>query len=373
MNAFERPMRAADRFQRRWRVLALPVAVWKKFADDQAGNLAALIAYYAFAALFPLLLLLATALDIALANNPALRHQLLQSALAQYPVIGPQINASLGHIPGTGLALAVGSVLLLLGTRGVANAMQNALCEIWGIARKDRPGGITRQLWAMALVATVSVGFLVTTFLAGLASGVGHFITDAGTYIATVIVSLILNFGMFWLGFRLATMRHVRWRDLRTGAAIAAVCWQVLQMVGGYVVSHQLHRASQLYGTFGVVLGLLAWLFLQAEVTIYAAEADVVLTRRMWPRSLLKQPDDSEETTKPDKLLPGPRGAAESKQPVRGGRISGGGAPAPHGQPAGQPGNPARDTLVDVDVRPDVPPPRDGGRGQAADGPPGER
>ena len=100
-----------------------------------------------------------------------------------------------------------------------------------------------------------------------------------------MLISLVLNVGVFWLSFRIATAWKVPWRDLRIGAAIAAVCWQVLQVVGGYVVSHQLHRASELYGTFGIVLGLLAWLFLQAEVTLYAAEVDVVLARRLWPRS----------------------------------------------------------------------------------------
>ena len=97
----------------------------------------------------------------------------------------------------------------------------------------------------------------------------------------------MLNVGVFWLGFRLATARLVRWRDLLVGALIAAVIWQVLQVAGGYVVSHQLHRANELYGTFGVVLGLVAWLYLQAEATLWAAEVDVVLARRLWPVSVL--------------------------------------------------------------------------------------
>src|ERR1700739_202974 len=110
MNAIQRPLRATDRFQQRWPALAFPIAVWSKFNDDQAGNLAALIAYYAFLALFPLLLLLVTVLDIVLKNNAALRASLLDSALAQYPVIGPQINNSLGSISGTGLPLVIGAV-----------------------------------------------------------------------------------------------------------------------------------------------------------------------------------------------------------------------------------------------------------------------
>ena len=144
------------------------------------------------------------------------------------------------------------------------------------------------QLWALALVLTVGIGFIVTTFLSGLAGGVGHVINGDGR---------AHRHGAGLPGperrrvlARLPDrdrVRRCRWRDLRTGAAIAAVCWQVLQLAGGYVVSHQLHRASELYGTFGIVLGLLAWLFLQAEVTLYAAEVDVVLARRLWPRSIM--------------------------------------------------------------------------------------
>jgi YihY family inner membrane protein len=287
MNVIERPLGAADRFQQRWPPLAFPVAVWSKFNDDQAGNLAALIAYYAFAALFPLLLVLVTVLNIVLANDSSLRDDLFNSALSQYPVIGPQIRDNLGTIPGTGLPLIIGTVLLLLGARGVAAAMQNAMCEIWGITKDQRPGFPMSQVWAVALMLTVGIGLVLTTVLSGLAGGTGHVITGAGAHVGAIAVSLILNVGMFWLSFRIASAHKVPWRQLRTGAAIAAVFWQVLQVTGGYVISHQLHRASELYGTFGIVLGLLAWLFLQAEVTLYAAEADVVLARRLWPRSVL--------------------------------------------------------------------------------------
>ena len=287
MNAIERRLHAADRFQQRHRVLAFPVGVWSKFNDDQAGNLAALISYYAFAALLPLLLILVTVLNIVLKNNPAVRDSLLNSALAQYPVIGVHIKDNLGTIPGTGLPLVIGIVFLLFGARGVAGAMQNALCEVWDIKKEDRPGFPLSQLWAFALVVTVGIGFIVTTSLSSMAGGVGHVINGAVAYTGTVLVSLILNVGVFWLSFKIATAWQVPWRQLRTGAAIGAVCWQVLQVVGGYVISHQLHRASELYGTFGIVLGLLAWLFLQAELTLYAAEVDVVLTRRLWPRSIL--------------------------------------------------------------------------------------
>jgi membrane protein len=363
MNAFERPLRAVDRFQQRLPVLAVPVGVWSKFNDDQAGNLAALIAYYAFAALFPLLLVLVTVLDIVLKNDPSLRDTLLNSALAQYPVIGPQIKSNLGSIPAAGAPLVIGLVFLLLGARGVAGAMQNAMCEVWGIKKEQRPGFPLSQLWAFALVLTVGLGFIVTTFLSGLAAGAGHVLNGAVTHVGAVAISLILNVGVFWLSFKIATAWQVPWRELRTGSAIAAVCWQILQVVGGYVVSHQLHRASELYGTFGVVLGLLAWLFLQAEVTLYAAEADVVLARHLWPRSVLpatadqpaQESEPAQETLSPQENQPAQETqAAQENQPVQQGR----GDDARPDDRSSLEGQPGRDDRADAGGPAPVPPPR---------------
>jgi membrane protein len=341
MSAIERPLRGVDRFQQRLPVLAFPVGVWSKFNDDQAGNLAALIAYYAFAALFPLLLVLVTVLDIVLKNDPSLRDSLLNSALSQYPVIGPQIKSNLGSIGASGVPLVIGIVFLVLGARGVAGAMQNAMYEIWGIKKEQRPGFPLQQLWAFALVLTVGIGFIVTTFLSGVAGGAGHLLNGAVAHVGAVAISLILNVGVFWLSFKIATAWQVPWRELRIGSAIAAVCWQVLQVVGGYVVGHQLHRANELYGIFGVVLGLLAWLFLQAEVTLYAAEVDVVLARRLWPRSLLPaKADEPAQENEP----------ARESEPAQGSQPAQQNGPVQEVQP-GEESQPAGDNQGDQETQ----------------------
>ncbi|HMJ03283.1 MAG TPA: hypothetical protein VK506_10095, partial [Conexibacter sp.] len=81
------PVRALDRFQRRHGVLGFPLGVVKKFADDQAGHLAALMAYYGFFALFPLLLVLVTVLGWVLQGNRELYDEIVKGALGQFPVI----------------------------------------------------------------------------------------------------------------------------------------------------------------------------------------------------------------------------------------------------------------------------------------------
>ena len=286
MSRLKKAVHAVDSLQQRNEWLAVPAAVWKKFGDDQAGNLAALVAYFAFAALFPLLLVLVTVLGLVLKNDPALQQRLLNSALGQYPVIGQQLGHG-GRLPGSGLALAIGLIGTFIGARGVANAIQNALCAAWEIPYARRPGFPWSWLRSFGLMVVIGVGFTGTTVLS---TAAGRVFPGAGATVAAVAVSLVLNIGMFWLAFRLGTPGEIGWRQLRLGALIAGVIWQILQYVGGYFVSHQLAHASPIYGTFAVVIGLIAWLYLQAELTLYAVEINVVVVLRLWPRSIAPPP-----------------------------------------------------------------------------------
>jgi membrane protein len=280
----------ADRLQQRQRWLAFPLAAGKKFADDQAGNLAALIAYYAFVSLFPLFLALVTILDLLLASHPAFRERIVSSALASYPVIGPQLKSNVHALSSTGAALAIGLIGTVLGARGLAVATQNALNVAWAVPYYRRPRLPGSLLRSLGLITIVGPCELATLVLSGLAGGAGHVLTGIGARTGAVAISLALNAGVFWLAFRLATASQVRTRELRLGAVIAATAWQVLQTAGGYLVAHQLARYSALYGVFAIVLGLLAWLFLQAQITLYAVEVNVVRVYRLWPRSMFPPP-----------------------------------------------------------------------------------
>jgi membrane protein len=290
MSMVKKAVQAADALQQRNAWLAVPVAVWKKFGDDQAGNLAALIAYYAFVAVFPLLLVLVTVLDLVLKDNPGLQRRLLNSALSQYPVIGQQLG-HIGPLHESGLALVVGLLGTFFGARGVASAIQNALNELWEIPIARRPGFPWSWLRSFGLMVVIGLGLVFTTFLSTSASGgAARLLPGPGAKIAALVVSLVISVGVFWLAFRLGTAPEIGWRQLRPGALIAGVIWQVLQYVGGYFVSHQLAHASPVYGTFAVVIGLLAWLYLEAELTLYAVEINVVSALRLWPRSIAPPP-----------------------------------------------------------------------------------
>jgi membrane protein len=294
MNMLKRAVGAVDALQQRHAWLAVPVAVWKKFGDDQAGNLAALIAYSAFVGIFPLLLVAFTVLDLVIKDHPeliGLQHA-VNSAVEKYPVIGPYVqHGGIGRLHQTGVALVVGILATFIGALGVANSLQNALNSVWEIPFARRPGFPWSWLRSAALIIVIGLGFVLTTALSGLASGVGHVLPDvSGLSIPAIVVSLLLNFGFFWLGFRLGTAKEITWRQLWLGAAISAVIWQILQTIGATFVARQVAHASPLYGTFALVLGLVAWLYLQAQLTLYAVEFNVVRVYRLWPRSIAPPP-----------------------------------------------------------------------------------
>lgn len=281
------PLRRLDRLQQRWRALAFPFAVFRKFGDDQAGSLAALIAYWGFFSLFPLLLVLITTLGIVLRGHSALQRSILNSALTNFPVIGDDLQRSTHALSGhTTLGFVIGIGLALWAGLGVVRAMENAMNSVWQVPFRRRP-----NFWISVGRAIVMLALLgaVTVLSAGVAAvgGASHvwWWTAVG-----VLLSLALNFGLFMLAFRILTTADVSWSDVRIGAVIGAVAWTVLQALGGYIVSHQLQHASATYGTFAIVVGLLGWMYIGAQLTLYAAELNVVRARRLWPRSLIQPP-----------------------------------------------------------------------------------
>ncbi len=276
-------VRAIDRAQQSHAWLAMAVATWKKFGDDQAGNLAALVAYYAFASLFPLLLVAYTVLDLVSKASPSVASR-LESALKDYPVIGDLGGQTLNR---AGLALVVGILLTLYASLGVANAIQNAMNTAWTVPKYQRPGFPKNQLRSLGIIAIIGPGEIITIALSTIASGAGH-LGGAGGKAAAIVISLLLNVGLFWLAFRMATSKDVRGRDLRLGAILAAIAWQILQLALSSGLVH-LHSRSA-YGTFGTVLAILTWVYLQAQITLYVVELDVVRARRLWPRSVVPPP-----------------------------------------------------------------------------------
>jgi membrane protein len=289
MKAIDNTIEKADEFQERHRFLGFPFAVIKKFGDDQAGNLAALIAYYGFFSLFPLLLVLVAVLNLVLKGNPDLRGDILNSALRQFPIIGSDLGRlSAFKEGGAGVAIGIGTLTALWAGLGVTQAAQNAMNTVWDVPRKERPNFVKSRLRGLLLLVVLGSFVLASTFLSGLGTSTGSL--GALLRVAGFVASLVLNLALFMLAYKVLTDRDVSWRDVFPGAAFGAVVWTILQVVGGLYVSHTLKGSTNLYGTFAVVLGLLAWLYLGAQVFVYGAEINVVKAQRLWPRNIKTPP-----------------------------------------------------------------------------------
>ena len=280
-----RPVRAFDKVQQRHRWLAIPTAVVRKFGDDQAGSLASLLAYYAFFSVFPLLLVFTTILGFVLQGNPGAQRSIERSVLGQFPVIGDQIkvHALTGHT----LALVIGLVVALLGGLGVTQAAQNAFNRVWAVPFKDRSDFLGSRLRGLALLAALGSLFIVATVMSGLVTGLGGPLVK----VAAIVLSLVVNFGLYLAAFRFLTAATIRTRSLWLGVAFAAVFLEILQLAGGIYINHVWRHASAFYSQFALVIALIVWLHLVAHITLYAAEINVVASRRLWPRSLIGPPD----------------------------------------------------------------------------------
>ena len=263
----------------------------KKFGDDQAGNLVALLAYYAFLATFPLLLALTTILGLVLRNFPRLQRDLLDSAFAEFPIIGAQIHDQLGVASfGNAFSLTIGLVGAFLGGRGFATGLQNTLSSLWAVPRAERPGFPANYLRTIALLL-LSVGVAVTAAASAAAGVVTAWgVGDCAVHLVSIGVGSVLGWGYLLAVFRVATPAKVPTSWMLPGAAVSAVVWQLLLTAAGVIVAHLLRHAQAVAGLFGLVLGLLAWFGLQATVVVYAIEADVVRAKHLWPRSLIPPP-----------------------------------------------------------------------------------
>jgi membrane protein len=286
----KRYLQVFDTFQQSHRWAAFPYAVYQKFSDDQAGNLAALIAYYAFFSIFPLLLAFTTVLGYVLQGDPSLQHRVFSSVLGQFPIIGQ--HSSFHPLTGSLPALVLGLLLGLWSGLGVANAAQNAFNTVYEIPRVERPGFLPRVLRSLGLLLVGGLGFAATTALSGLVTSAGKYGLHLGIGLDVLgaIVSLVFDTALFLVMFGWLTGKHISWRDNLPGAVISAIAWEILQLVGGALIAHKLRGERSTYGDFAFVIGLLGWFYLEAQIVLYAAEVNVVRQLRLWPRALFGKP-----------------------------------------------------------------------------------
>lgn len=272
-----------DVFQRQHVWLALPHGIIKKFGEDGGGHLAALITYYGFLSLFPLLIVATAFAQIVSQGNIELKDRIIGAVTSYFPAIGGSLSASLGTPARTGTALFLGVLIAFYGARGIADSVQHALHVIWSVPRKKRARFPISMLRSFGIIVFAGLGLIVSAILSGYATSSDHAL---GIRIIVGTAGFIMLFSVFWGIFTYGSSARKRPIANIPGALIAAIGLQILQAAGSYLILSQLHRYSGLNAQFGIVLVLLFWIYVQAQIFIFALEYNTVRAQRLYPRAL---------------------------------------------------------------------------------------
>jgi len=227
----------------------------------------------------------------------------LDSALAQFPVIGGQITANIRSFHGSVVGLVIGMLGCVYGGLGIVQATQSTLNKVWGVPRNSRPDPVKARLRSLLLLAFGGASVIATTVLSALGAAAGAYGASLGgsaRAIATA-AAVLLNVALFTVAFKVLTGRPVTIRQIRAGAVAAAVTWQALQWAGTLLLGQKLKGATATYGLFALVLGLLAWIYIGAVTTVICAEFNAVRAGQLWPRSLLAPFTDNAALTTADR------------------------------------------------------------------------
>ncbi len=282
MNIIQKTLASIDGYQRRRKRLSFAVAVVKKYGDDQAGYQAALVTYYGFLSLFPLLLILTTVAGILSSRDPQLGNELIGSVSSYFPVIGESLESSVRTGGKSGLALVIGLLLSLYGARGIADAFRNAINNIWHIPLARRSGFPQSLLRNIGIIVGGGVGFVLASSVSGWAAtavGRGPIFT-----VLSIIVNWLILYGVFLFIFRLSLPLSIAVKQFQVSAVIAATGLAILQRVGAEILNNITPSAYS--ALFATTLGLLAWIYLQAQVVMYATVVATVHDEKLWPRGL---------------------------------------------------------------------------------------
>jgi membrane protein len=286
-NFLQRMLSRIDLFQQQHKAFALPYAIIKKYGDDEAGYQGALLSYYGFVSLFPLLIVATSLVDLITRHNATLRDRLLDSVTGYFPAIGTDLQSSIHASGKSGIGLVIGLLITLYGARGVADAVRHAMDHVWQVPTAKRAGFPKGPLKSLSLMLGGGAGLVLAAFLSSYATASGH------SFVLRMLISLLSLAVLFWTFcflFRYATSSKHQLHDNFPGAIVAAVGLQILQTAGTYLITHQLRNLNGLNAQFAVVLALLFWLYLQAQVFLYAAEINTVRTLKLWPRSITGKP-----------------------------------------------------------------------------------
>jgi YihY family inner membrane protein len=275
-----------DHGQQHRPALSIPIATYKKFGEDKSANIAAMMAFWAFFSIFPLLLALVTVLGYVLPD--ADKKRVLEQVSGYLPLLD---TSSIGGLQGNWLALVIGLASALWSGSAVVRVTQDGFNAVWEVPQVERPKFLEQLRRSLLALVTIGLGLLASAVLIGFVSGDNPAIHVGvlGRLLAYVAM-IAVDIGLFLVAFRMLTDRQISTRDVLPGAVVTGVAFWILQALSSIIITRHLHSAQATYGTFATVITILWWFYLQSTLTLLGAQLNVVLKRRYYPRALIDSP-----------------------------------------------------------------------------------
>ncbi|MEV6300593.1 YihY/virulence factor BrkB family protein [Actinoplanes sp. NPDC051861] len=272
-------LRRVDAFQQRHAVPGFGYAVIRKFLDDAGMREAALITYYGFLSMFPLLLLGVAIVSEVLSRRPELRTSVVEAIVP--PVLQDGINSAMADLSSSSVAFIAGVIGLVYSGLGVVVSASDTLNHVAAVPFRLRAGVIARYLRAIAGLAVILAG---TIAVGGLT--VAATLLPAFSLAGSLLGSCAVAFAVLLAGSRILLCRHAPFRALWPGALAGALAVTVILNVGAIVLPELVRRAGRVYGGFATVAGVFTLLYILSNALVLAAEIAAVRYARLWPRTL---------------------------------------------------------------------------------------
>ena len=283
MKQIDKMLDKVDDYQRKHIVPGFIYSIIKKNSQDNGGYLTAVITYYSFLSLFPMLIVLTSLTKLILGNNSYLKNKIVGSAAHYFPIIGSQLQYSIHSPKQTGIALIVSLIITFYGARGVANVLQYSLSSIWYVPHYKNPSFINNLVRSFSIMIFGGIGLLISSVVSGYTAIPGNAVFDR---LLTLVASFLLLWLTFTFVFKFSIAGTVKIKQILVSALLTALGLQIFQTLGTLIMVHELKGLNSIYGTFALVVGLLFWIYLQTKVLLYAVGVDVIRYYHLYQRSL---------------------------------------------------------------------------------------
>lgn len=258
------------------------------FRNHITGRNAAVLAYFGVLTLFPLLMAATTVLGFVLEDRPELRQDILDSALAQIPVVGTQIRENAGNIEGSWIALIVGLLGATWGSLKAFVATQTAFDDIWEVPVSRRANMFVQRGRALIGVGVIGGAQIANVTLAAL-------VVEAGFprlgQAAITLGGLAINVVVLATMYRFLTSHDAGWADVWPGAVLGGALYTVLQFLGTSIMTRAFDSAQGVYGDFAGLLALMTWISIHALVALVGAELNAAVRQRRLSSTNAPGPD----------------------------------------------------------------------------------